>query len=220
MIKAAIFDMDGLLIDSEPLWKKAEIRIFDELGIHLTPELCGITEGLRVDEVVAYWDREYPQKITDQAKTVNDIVAEVGNLIASEGEALPGVIHTLEFFKNMDMPIALASASSYYLIEIALKKLEIATYFNVIQSAENLEFGKPHPQVFIEAAKKLNVNPVDCLVFEDSLFGVLAGKAARMRVIAVPYAHNYHKNGFCIADNKIRSLNDFTSAMFEQIKEQ
>lgn len=215
MIKAAIFDMDGLLIDSEPLWKKAEIRIFGDLGINLTPELCGITEGLRVDEVVAYWDREFPGKISNQEKTINDIVKGVGNLIYNEGNALPGVVEALCFFQERNVPIALASASSYYLIEIALKKLNIESYFNVVQSAQNLEYGKPHPQVFIKAAAKLNVNPVDCLVFEDSLFGVLAGKAARMKVVAVPYAHNFNKEGFCIADAKIKSLKKFTAEMFE-----
>lgn len=217
MIKAIIFDMDGLLIDSEPLWKKAEIRIFNELDIHLTPELCGITEGLRVDEVVAYWDREYPGKIHDQEKTVKDIVIEVGNLIEEEGEALPGVIEALEFFRDQSLPIGLASASSYYLIEIALKKLGVKNYFKVIQSAENLEYGKPHPQVFIEAANKLNIHPTECLVFEDSLFGVLAGKAARMQVVAVPYAHNFNKTGFCIADKKIKSLQEFNSKLFTEL---
>ncbi|MDA3890499.1 MAG: hexitol phosphatase HxpB [Salinivirgaceae bacterium] len=219
MIKAAIFDMDGLLIDSEPFWKKAEIKLFGEVGIHLTEKECGVTEGLRVDETVAYWDRKFPKHIVDKEKMVDNIVQKVGCLMEEEGESMPGVIETIKFFTSRNMPIAIASASSYFLINIVVQKLKIESYFQIIQSAQNLEYGKPHPQVFIEASRKLKVNPDECLVFEDSLLGVLAGKAARMKVVAVPYQHNFSQKGYCIADFKIPSLNHFSLEHFIELNQ-
>lgn len=209
--------MDGLIIDSEPLWKKGEIEIFGEQGIHLSPEMCGETEGLGVVEVVDYWDHQFPGKIFDKENTVNNINLKVGSLIYDEGEALPGVYELINFFKSMNLPIALASASTYYIIDIVVKKLKLEQSFQVIQSTQKLNYGKPHPQVFIEAANKMEVNPIQCLVFEDSLFGVLAGKAARMKVVAVPYPHNAHKKGYCIADEKLESLSQFSPQLFNKL---
>ena len=95
-MRAAIFDMDGLLIDSEPLWKRAEQEVFSELGVHLTDDDCEQTLGYRTDMVVAHWYRRFPWESPPQQSVANDINAKVEELISLHGEAMPGAIRTIE----------------------------------------------------------------------------------------------------------------------------
>jgi len=217
MIKAAIFDMDGLLIDSEPMWREAEIKIFGERNIIISESDCRGTTGMRVDEVVQHWSLKFPELHIDCVETANAIVDEVVKMVSEKGEALPGVIAAIEFFKKKNIPRAIASASSYSLINAVITKLNIQHEFSVIQSAEFMNYGKPNPEVFIEAAKKLAIRPEECLVFEDSVYGVLAGKAAKMKVIAVPDEENFNKKGYCIADIKLKSLTEFNENIWDDL---
>jgi len=209
MIEAVIFDMDGLIIDSEPLWREAEINIFKKYHITLSEDDCRGTTGMRVDEVVNHWSLVYPEANLPIEQVVHDIMHEVMHLVQLKGSPLPGVIQTIQFLLNRKIPLALASASSYALIETVLAKLEIKKYFSVIMSAENMDYGKPHPQVFLETAKALKLRPQSCLVLEDSVYGVLAAKAAKMQVVAIPEKSEFNKKGFCIADYKLTSMLEF-----------
>lgn len=217
MIKAAIFDMDGLLIDSEPIWRESEIHIFDQYGIQLTEDDCRGTTGMRVGEVVEHWALKFPEANLNCKSVEKEIVDYVANLVDLKGEALPGVIEAIEFFKQKNIPRAIASASSLKLIEKVVTKLNIKNEFSVIQSAEFMNYGKPHPEVFLETAIKLKIRCEECLVFEDSVYGVWAGKAAKMKVVAIPDAENFSKNGYCIADIKLNSLHEFTEQVWMEL---
>lgn len=207
MIEAIIFDMDGVIIDSEPLWKKAIINVMKQEGFDFTIEMCNRTKGMRVDEVIKYWKTELNADF-DSNKLSKDIVEEVIYLIKKEGEAIEGLEKILKKAKINNMKIALASSSPSLIINVVLKKLNIIDYFDIVQSAEKEEFGKPHPGVFITTAKKLNVNPVNCLVIEDSLHGVIAGKAAKMKVVAMPEKEEKQLNKFAIADSIVNKLTE------------
>lgn len=217
MLQAIIFDMDGLLIDSEPIWREAEKEIFAEVGIILTDEMCFTTVGLRIDEVVNHWHSKFPWKNPSQEVIKEKVIDKVIELILKKGEILPGVIQTIEYFHSKNYPLAIASASSIRIIDSVIEKLKIKKYFTIIHSAEFEEYGKPHPAVFISTAKKLNVLPQNCLVFEDSLNGVIAGKAARMKVIAVPEPIHFENSRFNIADMKLKSLLDFDSSTITKL---
>lgn len=217
MIKAVIFDMDGLLIDSEPFWREAEIEIFAKRGITLTQEDCRGTTGMRIDEVMKHWANIYPEVNLDCEDTEAAVIKKMGDLIDEKGVSMLGVNSALAFLKEENIPTAIASASSYYLINKVVEKLGIKSEFLVIQSAENMSYGKPHPEVFLAAAKKLNVKPEECLVFEDSVYGVLAGKAAKMKVIAIPDCENFDKQGYCIADEKLKSLDNFNRVIWNRL---
>ena len=207
MIEAIIFDMDGIIIDSEPLWKKAIINVMKQVGFNFTIDMCNRTKGMRVDEVIKYWKTELNADF-DSNKLSKDIVEEVIYLIKKEGEAIEGLEKILKKAKINNMKIALASSSPSLIINVVLKKLNIIDYFDIVQSAEKEEFGKPHPGVFITTAKKLNVNPVNCLVIEDSLHGVIAGKAAKMKVVAMPEKEEKQLNKFAIADSIVNKLTE------------
>ncbi len=217
MSSAVIFDMDGLLIDSEPIWREAEKEIFAEVGISLTEEMCYTTVGLRIDEVVNHWYSKFPWENPSQEIIKEKIIDKVIELVLQKGEILPGVIQTIEYFHSKNYPLAIASASSMRIIDAVTEKFNLKKYFTVIHSAEFEEYGKPHPAVFISTAKKLNVLPQNCLVFEDSLNGVIAAKAARMKVIAVPENIHFENPKFELADDKIKSLAEFYPQLAHRI---
>ena len=213
-IEAVIFDLDGLLIDSEPLWQEAEMLLFRDVGIVLTPELCLQTKGLRIDEVVNYWYQKHPWTNLSQTAVEEAIVAKVIELISTRGKPLPGVEAAISFVRQKRVKIALASSSSSRIIQAALKKLDLTRLFTEVYSAESEMWGKPHPGVYLTTAKKLKVEPQRCLTLEDSLNGVLAAKAAQMNCIAIPEAAQLHSPKFAIADIILASLNELNDRVW------
>jgi len=186
MIEAVIFDMDGLIIDSEPFWRKAEMEIFATVGVHLSENDCRKTMGFRLNETIDYWYKKKPWTGMTKKEMESEILSEVKKLIEAKGEALPGVLDTLKMCTWRGLKMAIASSSPMMLIEATIKKLNIEHYFTTIESAEFVEYGKPHPSLFMHTASALSTACENCLVLEDSFHGVIAGLAAKMSVIAVP----------------------------------
>ena len=198
-IEAVIFDMDGLIIDSEPLWKIAEIEIFKEVGFDFTVEMCAMTTGMRIDEVVGFWRKKLNWKNFTTNEIVHKIQTKMIQLIKQKGKLLPGVYSALNLLKNNNISIALASSSSMSLINTTIETLEIRSFFNIVHSAENEIAGKPNPAVFLSTAKMLEINPDKCLVLEDSKAGMNAGLNANMRTIVIPEvgtSPQWSKKGF------------------------
>ena len=185
-ISAVIFDMDGLIIDSEPLWKIAEIETFKEVGFDFTFEMCALTTGMRIDEVVEFWREKLKWENFTNTEIVDKIQNKMIQLIKERGKLLPGIIESLNLLNANDVLIGLASSSSMSLINTTVDTLKIRKFFNVIHSAENEIAGKPNPAVFLSTAKMLKVNPEKCLVLEDSKAGMNAGINANMRTIVIP----------------------------------
>ncbi|MEO8512201.1 MAG: hexitol phosphatase HxpB [Ignavibacteria bacterium] len=216
MIKAVIFDMDGVILDSEPFWKEAEIRIFNFLGVPLTGEMCETTTGMRLVDVTKLWHEKYSWDITKYPyeKVNRDIVDSLIELIKQKGELNTGVTELLEMLNSKGLPMAIASSSDMKIIDAVLDKFGLRNYFKVIHSAEFEDYGKPHPAIYITTAKKLGVEPSECLAIEDSFNGVVAAIAARMKTAAYPEKTNFYNPKFAIADIKFRTLKDFTEEEF------
>lgn len=209
MIKAVIFDMDGLLINSEPFWQESEKKVFGALGIEVNQHMCELFMGKRIDEVVDFMHSTYPWNHVSKHQVVEEIVENVIRLVLEKGEALEGVIQTLEILKATSYKIGLASSSKMKIIQAVLEKLQLRNYFEILHSAEYEEYGKPHPQIFISTAKMLGVHPSECLVFEDSLNGVISALAAEMKCIAVPEKQALNLNKFIVAHQVLESLSEF-----------
>lgn len=208
MIKAAIFDMDGLLIDSEPFWRQSHREVLGRYGYIVTEDEVRAAAGKRTREQVELWHQRFQWTEPSVDGVTQEIVNNVSSLIHIHGEALPGVRHIINLLHKHRIPMAVASSSSQGLINSVMKKLDLKKSMKFAVSGEDEKRGKPFPDVFITAANKLNVQPQNCLVFEDSLNGIRAAKAAGMKCIAVPEKENSNKPEFDEADIVINSLED------------
>jgi mannitol-1-/sugar-/sorbitol-6-/2-deoxyglucose-6-phosphatase len=217
MIKAAIFDMDGVLLDSEPFWQEAEMEVFASVGIHLTRAQCIETTGLPVNDVVAYRYNQNPWNDKSLNQVSDEIVTGVELRVRERAVLLDGVLDILEFLNVRRIPIALASSSDNRLISTVLKTLSLEHTFSVVHSAEDEAYGKPHPAVFLTTAKLLNISPEHCAVIEDSFNGLIAAKAARMKTIMIPMAAQWGETRFDIADIKLHSLKEFSEQHFASL---
>ena len=209
-MRAIIFDMDGVLIDSEPLWRRAEREIFAEQGLVLSDDDCRRTMGLRTDELVAYWYRHNPWLSRSQAVVADSINSRVAELIAEHGTPLPGAAVAVRAARDSGLPVGLASSSSIELIELVVRALRLEESFSVLCSAEDEERGKPDPAVYLTAARRLGVAPTGCVAIEDSVRGITAALAAGMRVVAVPPPGHFDDPELDAAHLKLRSLEEFS----------
>jgi len=205
---AVIFDMDGVLIDSEPLWKIAMEEVFHVIGSTLTKQDFQKTVGLRLDEVVVFWHAQEGWKNVTPHDVETKIVLRMVDLIKENAAPLPGVVETLRFLQEKNIKVGLATSSYEILISTVLQALEIKPYFGVCVSAEHEEFGKPHPAVYLTAARMLGVSPSECLVVEDSFNGVISGKAARMKVACIPEKTHHPDHRLVAADYNYSSMLD------------
>jgi len=180
--------MDGLLVDTEPLWQDAEIELFATVGLQLDRPACRETQGLRVDEAVDYWYRRHPWPDADVPALAERIVDRVAELMRATATPLPGVEATLALAGERGMAVALASSSTWRMIEAVLTHFGWVHRFDVVHSAEAERNGKPDPAIFLSTAHRLRLDPEACVVFEDSVNGVLAAKRAGMACVAVPGA--------------------------------
>ncbi len=222
MIQAIIFDMDGLLIDSEPFWRRAQMQVFSTVGLTLTYEECGDTIGKRIDEVVSIRHKQFPWTAQNSAAkslvvVEQEIVQTVIDLVLQHGVAKPGAKELLEFFAAQSLPLGLASSSYVPLIDAVVRRLDIRKRFNVIRSAQNEKHGKPAPDVYLTTARSLGVPPESCLAFEDSPSGVKSAKAAGMYCVAVP-EHEHADEVRALADFTINSLLEFGPLDWDRIR--
>ncbi|ELY2590981.1 hexitol phosphatase HxpB [Cronobacter sakazakii] len=208
-ILAAIFDMDGLLIDSEPLWDQAELEVMATLGVdtsrrHELPD----TLGLRIDLVVALWFAQQPWNGPSVDEVTQRIITRAMTLVEEKRPLLPGVADAIALCKAQGLKVGLASASPLRMLERVLTLFDLREQFDVLASAEHLPYSKPHPQVYLDAAAKLGVDPLCCVTLEDSVNGMVATKAARMRSIVVPAEENRSDARWALANVRLNSLTE------------
>ena len=214
MINAIIFDMDGVIVDSEPFWRQAKIKAVARFGGSITEQQTYQSAGLRIDEIAEYWIAHCDLDPACKQPLCDAILDEVIKQIKRKGKLLPGVRESLQWLATTGLKVGLASSSPSRLIAAVLDIFNLKQFFSVQVSAENLPFGKPHPQVYLEAASQLDVAPYHCLAIEDSVNGLLAAKAAKMTGVCVPEPGQENNPGFAIADYKLASLNKFISPEF------
>jgi sugar-phosphatase len=214
---AAVFDMDGLLVDSEPLWHEAEIDVLGALGVPLAADACRTTKGMFVGEVTRHWFERYPWSGPPPEEVAVAVVDRVMELIEAKGRLLPGAREAIGSCRGLGLTLAVASSSEYRLIDLVLGRFGIGGEFALVQSAEDEPYGKPHPGVFLTAAAKLGVDPHRCLVLEDAPAGVVAAKAARMACVAVPEAAERDRPAFLLADAVLGSLTEFDAVLIERV---
>ncbi|MDK2946648.1 HAD family hydrolase [Geotoga petraea] len=218
MLEAVIFDMDGVIINSEPLHYEANQQLFDKLGFSVPmneySNYIGIsTEKMWEDLRDKYDLNENLDTLTDKhRKHTHDFIRKNMN-----GNEIPGIRKILEELKDKNIKTAVASSSSKDLIETVIKGFDLCQYFDILVSGEEVEKGKPNPDIFIYAAKKLKVNIKNCLVIEDSTNGIKAAKKAGAKCIGFnnPDSHGQDLTKADIVINKFDVLNyDLLKSLF------
>lgn len=207
--RMVIFDMDGVLIDSEPWWNVALRNGFRHVNIEMSDEMCEETMGARLNEVIDYRIQKHDIDPGKASFLEDKILEEIIHYVKTEAAILPGVMESINQLLDADFMIAIASSSPHRLINAVVEKLGLKGQFNGIFSAQDDALGKPNPAVYIRCAKELNVDPSKCVVIEDSVNGMVAAKAAKMRVIVVPDPKMYQDKAWALADHKIHSLHHF-----------
>lgn len=207
MIEAFIFDMDGVIIDSEPIHFDEDMKTMHHLGASITMEQLEPYVGMTNPEMWVLIKQHY-----NLAQSVEEIInyqlnAKIRHLQDIEIFPITGIPELIDELKIRKIPIAVASSSPRRFIEEVLSKFKIAHEFNCIVSGEEVPKGKPAPDVYIEAAKQLNVNPRKCLVLEDSRNGIAAAKAAGMRCIGYVNANSGNQD-LSTADFIIQSIDE------------
>ena len=182
-MKAVIFDMDGVIIDSEPIHLKVDIETMKVLGCNISIEELEKYVGATNEYMFADIKKNY-----NISKSIEEIInykveKTKQKIIQSDLEPIEGIRELLTELKKKNIPAAIASSSPKDFINVVVSKFKLQEYFKYIVSGEEVANGKPAPDVYLETAKKLGIYPKDCTVIEDSKNGVLAAKVAGMRCI-------------------------------------
>lgn len=185
MIKAIIFDMDGLLIDSEPAWFRARKELLSNLNIEWTWDLQKKTMGVSTTDWVEQLYNLVNGTLT-RDELLKDVIDRMIKYYANgEVDLMPGADAALKYAKD-NFKVGLASGSYKELLYSAVRVKNWESIFDEILSSDDMKRGKPHPDVYLETAKRLGVLPEACVVLEDSANGIKAGVAAGTKVITVP----------------------------------
>jgi HAD superfamily hydrolase (TIGR01509 family) len=184
MIKAIIFDMDGVLIDSEQIWDDAEKAVFSSYGIEVTEADQLRTRNMNMLEVSEYWSKRSLRPFSLQ-DSQQGVIENVCQQIKKKPIAMLGALNLLKQLQINNLPIGLATNAPRPVCETVLKCLQIESYFTSVLTADDVKKTKPHPEIYLQSADNLQISPQHCLVFEDSPTGVAAAHSAGMEVIYV-----------------------------------
>lgn len=214
-MKALIFDMDGVILNSEPINTKVCVNILKKNGINVNSEY--FDKYLGIANPIMWEDIKKEYEINKSVNEIIEIQEKATFEIMKNGDILesPNLKEFLSMLKNNNIPCAIASSSPQELINIIVDKLEIKEYLQFWISAENFNTSKPDPKIFIETAKRLGIEPKDIIVIEDSENGIKAAKRAGMKCIA----YSKHHIGTPNMSEADYVINDFSEILkYEKLK--
>ena len=186
-IKAVLFDMDGLMIDTESLATEAFIHSAKKQGYDMTKEETLLVLGFTTKSIYEFWENYFKNSDVSGKQLVDDHYKYIENILFTTGpRKMPYIEELLKYLKESNYKVAVASSSNMNHIINNMEKTGLKKYIDEFASGAEVENGKPAPDVFLLAAERLGVKPEECLVLEDSKAGVLAGSSAGAKVIMVP----------------------------------
>jgi len=183
-IDAVIFDLDGTLVDSMWMWESIDVEYLKQFSIELPHDLQKNIEGMSFSETAMYFKKRF-QLEDSLEKIKKDWNQMAWEKYKNEVPAKEGVKELLSYLKQHGIPAGIATSNSRELVDLIIEKLQIKEYFTSIRTSCEVAKGKPAPDIYLLVAKDLNAEPTRCLVFEDVIHGVMAGKNANMKVCAV-----------------------------------
>ncbi len=216
MIQAVILDMDGLLLDSEPAWYEANIQLLKKRGHEYTKELSKQIIGTGHKEAVQLFKDKFnlPEDLETLAAERKSLMYET---LFQDIQLFPGAKQLIYLLAKNKYKLAIATGGhTKEKVKEILNIFSLDTFFPVIVSSDEVAHGKPAPDIFLEAAKRLGIAPTYCLVLEDASIGVIAGNAAGMKVVAVPNIYTQQQN-FSKADRIVTSLTEITLPLIKSL---
>lgn len=217
MIRACVFDMDGVLIDTEPVWRRVEHDVFARVGVELSEEQLRETWGLRIEDLVEHWYRTRGWKDVRPRAVEHEIVREMVEHVRSAGEPLPGAVEAVRMAHEAGLRVGIASSSAQPLIDAVVERLGIGDAVDATCTADDEVLGKPDPAVYLTAARRLGIEPQEAVAVEDSPFGVVSAKRAGMLCVAVR-TEAVDAAAIADADLLIDSLRAFTPELLRRLR--
>ena len=184
-LQAVLWDMDGTLVDTEPVWARVQIDLLTSLGATWTVEDAMRLVGSDLADAVQVWMGALPEGVISAEELADRIFGEVVRSLKDDVVLRPGALELLKALRAAGVPCALVSASYRVMIDAVLSHLG-PDLFDVVVAGDEVRNGKPHPEPYLTAAQELDVDPADCVVIEDSPGGTASGTAAGACVVAVP----------------------------------
>ena len=208
-IDAVIFDLDGTLVDSMWMWESIDVEYLQRFGIDLPSDLQKNIEGISFTEAAVYFKQrfELPDSLD---KIKSDWNQMAWDKYLNEVPVKEGVIPLLQYLRQQNIPAGIATSNSRELVDLIVEKHGMQEYFDSIRTSCEVAKGKPSPDIYLLVARDLGVEPERCLVFEDVLQGVMAGKNANMKVCAVydKYSEQDQKEKIKLADYYVNSMEE------------
>lgn len=212
MLEAVIFDLDGSMVDSMWMWRAIDIEYLGRFGIELPENLQACIEGMSFSETAVYFKERF--RLPDDLETIKaDWNQMAWDKYTYEVPVKEGVTNLLQYCKDHGIKVGIATSNSRELVENVVKVRHLEQYFDCIMTGCDVAKGKPAPDIYLAVAKELNVSPANCLVFEDIIPGIQAGKAAGMRVCAVYDKYSEHQ------DEEKHRLADYYTYHFKELVE-
>jgi HAD superfamily hydrolase (TIGR01509 family) len=209
---ACVFDMDGVLIDTEPVWRQVERDVFARVGVELSDDQLRDTWGMRIEEVVEHWYLQRPWNGIRPHAVQREIVREMVEYVRTQGVPMVGALQAIDVARTSGLRVAIASSSSRELIDAVIDRLGIVEWIDAVCTADDEVRGKPDPAVYLSAARAIDVLPSYCVAIEDSPVGVTSAVAAGMRCIGVR-SHGDLSGDISHAHVVVDSLLEVTPAM-------
>jgi HAD superfamily hydrolase (TIGR01509 family) len=183
--RAVIFDLDGVLADSEPRWNEIDAKLLAEYGVTYRGEFHRNVLGVSYRLAVEFYKKTFGLSVpTDEMMRRRGEIA--ADFFANRIDVFPSTKSVLQELRQMNLHLAIATSSVSASARPFLTRHELTAFFEVVVTGEEVEQGKPHPDIYLRAAEKLGITADECLVIEDALSGIAAAKAAKMRVAAIP----------------------------------
>ena len=203
--RAVIFDMDGLLLDTETLWHAAEVELFTRHGGEFTWDDKMAVIGTSYDFTADYFADRLGLPRQRGHELVSEMISLMHDLVRRSVDARPGAVELVEGLREVAVPLGLASNSPRFLVDDALATARLGDAFDTIVTSDDVEHSKPAPDIYLLACSRLGVEPADALALEDSASGVAAAKAAGLTCIAVP---QFAETDVSAADRIVDSLEE------------